>query len=575
MSQQNLDQVVAHLAATTLFANLPRRALLAIAPVMREAEYPPGAVIAQEGRVDGNLWVVIDGMVSFQGRSPDGGPMHQGMSGYGTVIGSRGVFADEARDSTALAFDRVRLLTIDGEVLWEILRAEDQLLDLLVLPDELRAILRVPSAGPGPGGERTIAIFRRHPLTVLPGLTLLPLTVFLGSSGLTWLLASSGALGPAALTFLAILTLAATAAAAAYAFYDYWYDCLVVTNRRVMNVERKPWIDERRSAARLDRVQDVRFVQPSLLARLLDYGNISVQTAGARGKLGFDRVRQPRRARDLIFEQANRARDRAETERQATIARKVLQATGRGAPPEEQVLKVASRAETEAMERPGLLLRALRYLLPPGRTEAPDGTVTFRKHWWSLVAVGWLPIGLWLLATGALALALLGSGPLTGSLTAPGILLWLGLLAWAWWVFEDWRNDIYVLTRDLLIDINRRPLGLFAEQRQAPLGQVQDVRFTVPNPLAAILGFGDVVVETAAESGSFTFDGVRQPQAVQEEIFLRLDQRLASLQRAEQEKRDEELVRWITAYHQINLADPANPKAVAQATDWLRREPEG
>lgn len=573
MSQQNLDQVVAHLAATTLFANLPRRALLAIAPVMREAEYPPGAIIAQEGRVDSSLRVLIDGMVAFQGRSPDGGQMHQGMSGYGTVIGSRGVFADEARDSTALAFDRVRLLYVDGEVLWEILRAEDELLDLLVLPDELRAILRVPSAGPGPGGERTIAIFRRHPLTVLPTLVFLPAVVFLGSAGLTWLLASSGALGSAALTLLSLLALGASTAAVAYAFYDYWHDCLVVTNRRVMNVERKPWIDERRSAARLDRVQDVRFVQPSLLARLLDYGNISVQTAGARGKLGFDRVRHPKRARDLIFEQVGRAQERAETERQAMIARRVLQATGRSAPPEERPLRVASRPEQLAMERPGLLLRALRYLLPPGRSEAPDGTVTFRKHWFSLLRVGWLPIGLWLLATGALTAALIGSGPLA-PLLGPALLLWLGLTAWAWWVFEDWRNDIYVLTRELLIDINRRPLGLFAEQRQAPLGQVQDVRFVVPHPLAAILGFGDVVIETAAESGSFTFDGVRQPQAVQEEIFLRLDQRLASLQRAEQEKRDEELVRWITAYHQINLADPADPKAVERATGWLREEPE-
>lgn len=573
MSLQNLDQVVAHLAATTLFANLPRRALLAIAPVMREAEYPPGAVIAQDGRVDSSLRVVIDGMVSFQGRAPDGSPMHQGMSGYGTVIGSRGVFADEARDSTALAFDRVRLLYVDGEVLWEILRAEDELLDLLVLPDELRDILRVPSGGPGPGGERTIAIYRRHPLTVLPTLTFLPAAVFLGLGGLTWLLASSGTLGSGALTFLALLTLGASVAAVTYAFYDYWHDCLVVTNRRVMNVERKPWIDERRSAARLDRVQDVRFVQPSLLARLLDYGNISVQTAGARGKLTFDRVRHPKRARDLIFEQVGRASERAETERQAMIARRVLQATGRSAPPEAQPLRMASQPEQRGVERPGLLLRALRYLLPPGRSEAPDGTVTFRKHWFSLLRVGWLPIGLWLLATGALTAALIGSGPLA-PLLSPAFLVWFGLLAWAWWVFEDWRNDIYVLTRELLIDINRRPLGLFAEQRQAPLGQVQDVRFVIPHPLAAILGFGDVVIETAAESGSFTFDGVRNPQAVQEEIFLRLDQRLASLQRAEQEKRDEELVRWITAYHQINLADPADPKAVERATDWLREEPE-
>ncbi|HQZ70725.1 MAG TPA: PH domain-containing protein [Anaerolineae bacterium] len=573
MNAVSLDQVVAHLAATSLFANLPRRALLALAPVVQQVEHAAGAIIAAQGRVDATLWIVIDGMVSFQQQSPDGGQVHQGMSGYGTVIGSRGVFADEPRDSTALSFDRVRLLVLDGEVLWEILRSDAQLLDLLVLPDELRERLRVPSGGRGPGGERTITIFRRHPLTVLPGLVGFPLMVFLGSAGLVWLVASAGVLGPSALAALAGLALLATGAAATYAFYDYWHDCLVVTNRRVMNVERKPWIDERRSAARLDRVQDVRFVQPSLMARLLDYGDIFVQTAGARGKLGFDRVRHPRQARDLIFEQVGRARDRAGSERQVMIARKVLGAMGHGSTPGDEPLRVASQADVAQVQRPGLLLRAFRYLLPAARTEAPDGTITFRKHWWSLLRDGWLPIGLWLLATGALLAALVGSGPLAGPLAAGGLLLWLGLLAWAWWVFEDWRNDLYVVTRELVIDINRRPLGIFAEQRQAPLGQVQDVRFVIPNPLAAILRFGDVIIETAAESGSFTFDSVRNPQAVQDEIFLRLDQRLAAIQRAEQDKRDEELVRWISAYHQITSANPEDPKVGDRSADWLRRGP--
>lgn len=574
MTETGLDQVVAHLAATSLFGNLPRRSLLAIAPVVQQLEHAAGTVIATQGRVDATLWIVIDGMVSFQRQSPDGGQVHQGMSGYGTVIGSRGVFADEPRDSTAVAFDRVKLLYLDGAVLWEILRADARILDLLVLPDELRERLRVPASGmSGPGGERTIAIFRRHPLTVLPGLVGLPLVVFLVSGGLVWLVASAGALGPTALVVLAGLSVLATAAAVAYAFYDYWHDCLVVTNRRVMNVERKPWIDERRSAARLDRVQDVRVVQPSMLARLLDYGDVSVQTAGARGKLSFSRTHHPRKARDLVFEQAGRARDRAESERQAMIARKVLMAMGDGAAPGDAPLRVASDENVAQVERPGLLLRAVRYLLPAARSEAPDGSITFRKHWWGLLRDGWLPIGLWLLATGALLAALLGSGPLAGPMASAGLLLWLVLLAWAWWVFEDWRNDLYVVTRELVIDINRRPLGLFSEQRQAPLGQVQDVRFVIPNPLAALLSFGDVVIETAAESGSFTFDSVRNPRAVQEEIFLRLDQRLAAIQRAEQDKRDEELVRWISAYHQITSAGPEDPQAVDKATRWLRPRP--
>jgi uncharacterized membrane protein YdbT with pleckstrin-like domain len=439
-------------------------------------------------------------------------------------------------------------------VLWEVLRTEPQLLDLLVLPDELRDKLQ-PSSGAeiSPGGERSVGIFRRHPITLVPSLIGLPLGVFAVAGGLSWLIASAGVLGELATAGMAALTLLATGLAVAYAFYDYWYDSLVVTNRRVMNIERKPFIDERRSAARLDRVQDVKFVQPSVLARLLDYGDITVQTAGARGKLSFRRVRHPRLARDLIFEQSGRARHRAESERQAMIARKVLSVIGRGAEDgsdAEALARSASVVETASSQRPGLLLRAFRYLLPPGRSEAADGSITDRKHWWDLLKHGWLPIGLVLALSGAFV-----TGALTGPLASAAAALWLVLLVWAWWVFEDWRNDLYVVTRDLVIDIKRRPLGFFSDQRQAPLGQVQDVRFVIPNPLAALLGFGDVVVETAAESGSFTFLCVRDPRAIQEEIFLRLDQRLAQTQRAEQDRRDQELIRWISAYHQLSAAE--------------------
>jgi hypothetical protein len=74
----------------------------------------------------------------------------------------------------------------------------------------------------------------------------------------------------------------------------------------------------------------------------------------------------------------------------------------------------------------------------------------------------------------------------------------------------------------------------------------------VPNPLATLLGFGDVVIETAADSGRFTFYGVPHPRDVHEEIFARMEARKAAAARAGDERRAEEMAEWFRAYHQLS-----------------------
>lgn len=52
-----------------------------------------------------------------------------------------------------------------------------------------------------------------------------------------------------------------------------------------------------------------------------------------------------------------------------------------------------------------------------------------------------------------------------------------------------------------------------------------------------------------------------------------MEQRLAAAQRAEQDRRDDELIRWIGAYHRAVGFDPESPDTVKRMAEWEARNP--
>ena len=94
---------------------------------------------------------------------------------------------------------------------------------------------------------------------------------------------------------------------------------------------------------------------------------------------------------------------------------------------------------------------------------------------------------------------------------------------WNLWNVLDWQNDLYILTTDRIIDLEKVPL-ISEDRREARLQQIQDVHYVMPGFINRLLDFGDVEVETAGRGGGFTFRSVPHPRQVQAEIFARVDQ---------------------------------------------------
>ena len=102
------------------------------------------------------------------------------------------------------------------------------------------------------------------------------------------------------------------------------------------------------------------------------------------------------------------------------------------------------------------------------------------------------------------------------------------------------------MSRDRIVDIEKRPLFFSEERREASLGMVQNVSATIPGPLAYLLNYGHVEIHTAADIGRFDFMYVPNPREVRRiEGFRSRDAERQAL------RRQAELADWFEMYHRL------------------------
>ena len=330
---------------------------------------------------------------------------------------------------------------------------------------------------------------------------------------------------------------------------DWSNDRFIVTDRRVIHIDEIPFIRMRRDEAPLEMIQDVTVHMRGLWENLLYFGNVVNQTAGTLGTVRFIGIRNPRKVQALIQALMGGAQRRrggaAPQEDPLREMRGIL-----GFPPREEIPVPPEaeglRWESERPRREQLVLVLRRLFLAEPRFG--ENQIVWRKHWWALLGALVQPTFIFAL----IAILWLASGTLlaySGWIDVFFGLALTGVLIWASWQTLDWCNDLYVLTDERVVDIEKVPL-LTEERREARLDRIQDVRYDQPSLIYRLLDFGHVQLETAGEIGRFTFDYVPHPQEVQAEIFHRLT---AFRQRVEERQRQasqEALLELLGLYHQ-------------------------
>ena len=151
----------------------------------------------------------------------------------------------------------------------------------------------------------------------------------------------------------------------------------------------------------------------------------------------------------------------------------------------------------------------------------------WRKHWVVLLGQAGPPFGILLLwlAIGLLIANLRTNimGLSGAALGLPWTLILFCLLFWVWWEYEDYRNDIYIVTDDQIIDIEAKPLWLSMRRREGGLNRVQNVDMAQVGIWQNLLNYGNVDIKTAATDEGYTFMKVSNPRLVQSIIFQKLD----------------------------------------------------
>jgi hypothetical protein len=353
-----------------------------------------------------------------------------------------------------------------------------------------------------------------------------------------------------------VLTLIALVLWGLYSYIDWTNDHFIVTSERVIHIERIFLYSESRDEAPLERVLDVTLDRPGFSYKLLGFHDVVVKTAGT-SPIRFTKAANGEGIRKAIQgarEEVMQRRSEAEKELIRQELRRQLGLEEKEKTP-AIAPELAARKRAEPREtRP--LLGPLGYFLPYQRiVDAEKDEITWRKHWIILARRTVLPFLCVFCPPIASLLLLLYTNQISTACPSPlfltTVVISLAAIPWLLWQYEDWRNDIYVVTRDRLIDIKRSPFGLLGESRRDSYFEaVQDVTYKIPGLLHRLLNLGNVNIQIVGAE-ALKFHQVFHPIDVQQEIFNRLVEFQEQRRREEQLRSIKDLGTWFGQYKKV------------------------
>src|SRR4051812_39935097 len=105
-----------------------------------------------------------------------------------------------------------------------------------------------------------------------------------------------------------------------------------------------------------------------------------------------------------------------------------------------------------------------------------------------------------------------------------GYLVALMVIAWAVWLglkYLSWARTYFVVTNQRVV----YRTGVIARRgAEIPLDRVTNINFT-QRMLERVIGAGNLEIQSAGEQGTTSFDFVRHPDGVQQEIYRQMDTR--------------------------------------------------
>ena len=544
-------QRVLFLRKIHLFHELTDEQLLTVAKKATEESFDTDGTILEQGLEGDSIYLIYSGKVRVF-RLHNGREQELATLVSGDYIGEMELFSGRGRSASVTAQQPTLLLRFSKEDFHEILKIYPSVelnLEISITSRKLARMMRFKWLGQG---EVIYFLARKSVFFLLEVLIAPVLALLLPAFLLLWgFLAQS----TTAISF-GVIALIAIVLWLAWRVLDWGNDYYVVTNQRVVWLEKVIGLYDSRSEAPLSEILSVS-VESDMVGRILDHGNVLVRTFV--GAIPFRHVYRPNQAAHMVEEYWQRAQKGSEQAEKEAFKDALRERLGLMQPIEEEE-KTTKQTEIPVAKKPNFLLVFLANLFRQ-RIEI-GSTITYRKHWFVLLKQIFIPSATFIallvfismrlnalyLAPDLSVMRILDDGSRrwdTIIVTLPFLLI----PVFGWWLYKyvDWKNDIFRVTSDQIFDIDKKPLGS-EQSRAAPLDNILSTRYERLGFLGYILNYGTVYIDVG--SAHFAFEDVLDPATVQSDIDRRRLSRISGKKAAERAEERKRMADWMAAYHQ-------------------------
>ena len=467
----------------------------------------------------------------------------------------------------AIATRNTKILSISNVDLLEMQRTSPDLYRLLtILHNSFEALVEMRLSWKEKD-ENVFLSIRKHPL-FLWGKILIPVIIFLATFITVAITSLTVAENFLTGVFILLGALVVTAIPALYFYIDWKDDFYMITDRKVLSRQRDILLYETKNIIPYNAVQSVTKKIPDTLAAVFQYGDINIRTY--TGVLTLKSIAHPevvislisdiRTRQSIIQEQYSREENMLEMRKRLGLEQPAGNSTDNGNTSDSSEIDLA---EDDSFRLINSLFQSLFQL----RVVKGD-EVTYRKHWLILLDESKFYYAVWTLITIGLVYSLLAFAFINFPLLPWSVIIslavaWLVLSAILAYRFEDWRNDRFVLTNRVIMDLDKKPFGK-ENRRTAPLERIQAVEYKREGLLHILFNFGTVYIRVGDQQ--YTFDEVANPFAVQQEITERLNQAKDRDRRNEINRERDTILDWIEIYHTVAHVE-TNEKSTENTPD--------
>ncbi len=323
-------------------------------------------------------------------------------------------------------------------------------------------------------------------------------------------------------------------------YVDWTNDYYIVTNQRAVWIEKVIGLYDSRREAPMGTILSIN-TETEQWGRIFGYGTVVVRTF--TGELRMNYVTYPKQAAAMIEEYWLRSRQRTRAAEQDVMKKAILNKLNPPPP-----VKPAPPVEPKKEQRPSLFGIIGLYIKDMFRMRIESGgSVIYRKHWVVLFR-DTLPQTLTFFAAVAAYPAWWWSLGAPMPFWASSLLFFAFLLIAGWWFYGylAWHNDIYQVTPEQIIDVNKVPFGR-EDRKAAPLENILSLDFVRNGIIQTLLNYGTVNIQVGGTN--FDFVDVMDPPSVQQDIVRRKAVRDQKKRETETAGERDRMADWLAMYH--------------------------